>query len=116
MTAVREELHFTGGVRARQAGGGWELGPLLREGGIRTVGGIPDEQIGGLGRAIGLTMFGADRISGFNTPLPTRNSELLTAASCACSERYLTEGRITSLAEIARREGKVERHNACWRR
>ena len=72
MTAVREELHFTGGVRARQAGGGWELGPLLREGGIRTVGGIPDEQIGGLGRAIGLTMFGADRISGFNTPLPTR--------------------------------------------
>jgi hypothetical protein len=38
------------------------------------------------------------------------DSSVRTAASCACSERYLTEGRITSLAEIARREGKVERH------
>ena len=70
--AVREELHFTGGMRARQTGEGWELGPLLREGGIRAAGEITDEQIGGLGSAIGLTVFGADRISGFNTPLPTR--------------------------------------------
>jgi hypothetical protein len=70
--AVREELHFSGGLRARKAGEGWALVPLLREGSIRAIGEIPDEQIGDLGRAMGLTLLGADSISGFDTPLPTR--------------------------------------------
>jgi hypothetical protein len=71
-TVVREELHFTGGLRAHQGNDGWQIGPLLRDGAIRAVGRIPDQQIGGLGLAVGLTLFGANRISGFDTPLPTR--------------------------------------------
>ncbi len=71
-TVVTEELHFTGGLRARQDAGGWQVGPLLREGAVRAVGRIPDQQIGPLGLAMGLSLFGANRISGFDTPLPTR--------------------------------------------
>jgi hypothetical protein len=71
-TVVREELHFTGGVRALQGNDGWQVGPLLREGTIHAVGSILDQQIGGLGHAMGLTLFGANRISGFDKPLPTR--------------------------------------------
>ena len=75
--AVRDELHFSGGLRARKAGEGWALVPLLREGGIRAVGEIPDEQIGDLGSAMGLTLLGADRISEFDTPLPRCQPTLL---------------------------------------
>jgi len=98
--AVREELHLTGGVRARQAGGEWELGPLLREGGIRAAGGISDEQIGGLASAMGLTVFGADRISGFNTPLPTRIWTPLLGPPRLVHAASDTWGMISSQARI----------------
>src|SRR5262245_36341292 len=71
-TVVRDELHFTGGLRAQRGNDGWQVGPLQREIAMIALGRIPDEQVGSLGRATGVTLFGANHISGFDTPLPTR--------------------------------------------
>ncbi len=98
---IREELHFTGGVRAHQGHDGWQIGPLLRQGTIRAVGRIPDQQLRGLGLAMGLTLFGADRISGFDTPLPTRIWTPLLGAPPLKHSASDSWGMISSQAQLA---------------
>jgi hypothetical protein len=70
-TSVTDILHFTGGMRAVRGPGGWQLGPLLPNGtgGAR---GIPDEQVQGLGIAMGLILFGAEEITAVDPNLPAR--------------------------------------------
>ena len=99
--AVREELHFTGGVRASKVGERWALVPLLREGGIRAIEGIPDERVSDLGRAMGLTLLGVDRISGFDTPLPARIRTPLLGPPRLIHAASDTWGMIASQARIA---------------
>jgi hypothetical protein len=43
--AVRDELHFTGGLRAVRLGGGWALGPILRDSVVQFVGIFEEEKI-----------------------------------------------------------------------
>lgn len=100
-TFVREELHFAGGVRAHRGNDGWQVGPLLREGGIRAVGRIPDQEIGGLGLAMGLTLFGANSVSGFDTPLPTRIWTPLLGAPPLKHSASDSWGMISSQARLA---------------
>jgi hypothetical protein len=100
-TVVREELHFTGGLRAYQGNEGWQIGPLLREGAVRTVGKIPDQEIAGLGHAIGLTLFGANSISDFDTPLPRRIWTPLLGAPPLKQSASDSWGMISSQARLA---------------
>jgi hypothetical protein len=69
---IIDELHFTGGLRAGRAGGGWQIGPLLRNGGVGFVSDIPEREIRGIGTAMGLTLFGAEEISAIDPNLPAR--------------------------------------------
>ncbi len=69
---VIDELHFTGGVRARLVRDGWEIGPLLREDGVGAVTGVSEGEIRDLGATMGLTLFGADEIVAIDPNLPAR--------------------------------------------
>jgi hypothetical protein len=100
-TVVREELHFTGGLRAHRGNEGWQVGPLLREGAVRAVGRIPDQEIGGLGHAMGQTLFGANSISDFDTPLPRRIWTPLLGAPSLKHSASDSWGMISSQAHLA---------------
>jgi hypothetical protein len=50
-TRIIDELHFTGGLRAVRDEGGWQIGPLLRDGGLGFVPRVPEGKIRGLGVA-----------------------------------------------------------------
>jgi hypothetical protein len=100
-TAVRTELHFTGGIRAYKSSEGWDIGPLLRESGICAAGKVPDGQIGNLGSAAGLTLFGGDEISGIDTPLPSRVWTPLLGPPRLAQTASDTWGMISSQARLA---------------
>lgn len=70
--SVTDILHFTGGLRAVRGDGGWQLGPLLRDGTISAARGIPEDQIRGLGQTMGLVLFGADEMVPVDPHLPAR--------------------------------------------
>jgi hypothetical protein len=70
-TSITDVLHFTGGMRAVRGPGGWQLGPLLPNG-TGAARGIPDEQVRGLGIAMGLALFGAEEITAVDPNLPAR--------------------------------------------
>ena len=71
-TLTTVELHFTGGLRARETASGWQIAPFMR--GARTVivRGIPTGKIRSVGSALGLTLFGEDTISAEDPNLPMR--------------------------------------------
>jgi hypothetical protein len=71
-TAIRDELHFTGGLRALRLEGGWVIGPVLREGVVQFTGFIPEERLASVGHSVGALLFGADQISGTDCHLPVR--------------------------------------------
>jgi len=72
-TTITDELHFTGGLRAVRFGSGWQIGPFLREGGLGAATGVPEAEIGGLGNAMGVRLFGADEITAHDPNLPAQN-------------------------------------------
>ena len=69
---IVDELHFTGGLRAGRSGDGWQISPLHRDGRIVAIRGIPERDLARAGAAMGLTLFGADEISGDDPDLPIR--------------------------------------------
>jgi hypothetical protein len=98
---VTDELHFTGGLRALRFGGGWQIGPLLREGALGAATGIPEAEIGGLGNAMGVRLFGADEITAHDPNLPARIWTPLLGPPLLAHSASDTWGMIKSSARIA---------------
>lgn len=87
-TAYAEiQLHMTGGLRARQVEGGWQVGPLPNSNGIGWLGVIPQNALGRFVSEIAQEVFGAEeRPVDFDVParmwrrLPDKNAVPFQAA------------------------------------
>lgn len=63
---------MTGGLRATRADYGWLIGPLRTNDGLDRYGPVPDEKIGPVCAALGVSVFGADEITAHEGLLPAR--------------------------------------------
>lgn len=104
-TAVRDELHFTGGLRALRVEGGWAIGPVLRDGHLQFAGTFGEEEIAGVGRSVGALLFGADEISGTDPVLPSRIWKPLLGPPMLKHAASDTWGMIASSARMANDAG-----------
>jgi hypothetical protein len=100
-TVVRDELHFTGGLRALRIQGGWSIGPVLRDGRLQFAGTFGEENIAGVGRTAGALLFGADEISGTDPILPIRIWKPLLGPPLLKHDASDTWGMIASSARMA---------------
>jgi hypothetical protein len=103
--AIREELHFTGGLRALRAQSGWVIGPVLRDGTLQFAGKFGEENIGGAGRSAGALLFGADEIGGADPNLPFRIWKPLLGPPVLKHAANDTWGMIASSARMANDKG-----------
>ena len=100
-TTTRDELHFTGGLRALRLEGGWAIGPILREGLVQFGGPVADESIAGVGQSVGAQLFGAEEISGTDLELPFRIWTPLLGPPLLKHSASDTWGIISSAARMA---------------
>lgn len=67
-----DELHFTGGLRGNRREGGWQIGPLLRDGNLVDMATVADEQIQAVAEDFGVRVFAADETTFEDPDLPIR--------------------------------------------
>jgi hypothetical protein len=100
-THVTEELHFTGGMRAKKVGNNWQIGPVLRDGRVGAINGVSEGEIRGLGVAMGLTLFGGDEIVDVDPGLPARIWTPLLGLPLLTHQPSDTWGMITAACRAA---------------
>lgn len=101
---VEIRLHLTGGLRARQAVGGWQVGPIPNPDGVGWLGVVPDNMLGVCATEMGQEVFGIEEQS-IDFDVPAR---LWRPSPNRSSTPFMAADRWGFVASQAHRSGDAE--------
>lgn len=96
------EMHFTGGIRGHRAGGGWNIGPILRDGKLQYLDPVPDAHIRQVASDLDVALLGINEIVFDDPNLPSHIWRPVLPKRSNAFSASDAWGAISSHARIAR--------------